>query len=218
MPVSASAYYNSMTYNLMTIASFIFGSSFHDESLVLTGPKRGLALVSNDYIETDLKIKDDQGQVRELCKGILTIRGIARRSLKKCEVESRSLATRLSTVDVTYGVLTKAVEGTIAIEVIQGDFDGRITACTTSIPNELVLYDRELYGDDGDGKGVMQLMRPVVCVSLNDMLVVAAKTRDGKSECTIRFTPIVNNSSENDEVRVGSTKMRVKVSWSIMKL
>ncbi|GJM94322.1 hypothetical protein PR202_ga10960 [Eleusine coracana subsp. coracana] len=188
-----------------------------DESLVLKGPKRGLALISNNYIETDLKIKDDLGQVREFSKGILTIRGIARRSLKRCEVESCSLATRLSTVDVTYGFLIKAVEGTIGIEVKQGDFDGRITACTTSIPNELVLYDSvEPYGAmTGDGKGVIQLVRPVVCVPLNDMLVIVARTRDGKSECTIRFTPMVN-SSENAEIRVGAIKMRVNVTWSIM--
>ncbi|TVU18352.1 hypothetical protein EJB05_34442, partial [Eragrostis curvula] len=188
-----------------------------DESLVLTGPKRGLALISNDYIETDLKIKDDQGKVREFSKGILTIRGIARRSLKQCKVESESLATRLSTVDVMYGFLIKAVEGTIGIEVIQGDFDGRITAYTTSIPNELVLYDRELYGAmTGDDNGVIQLMRPVVCVSFSkDMLVIVAKTRDGKSERTIRFTPMVN-SAEDGEIRVGAIEMRVIVTWSIM--
>lgn len=31
-----------------------------DESLILTGPKRGLALISNTHLETDLKIKQDQ--------------------------------------------------------------------------------------------------------------------------------------------------------------
>ncbi|GJM94323.1 hypothetical protein PR202_ga10961 [Eleusine coracana subsp. coracana] len=126
------------------------------ESLLLTGPKRGLTLIDNAYIETDLKIWDYQGQYRELSKGFLTIRGITGRSWKKFEVECRSLSTRLSTIDVVYGVVRNAVEATIAIEVIQGDedFDGQITAHTTSIQNRFVLYDKELYGamtgDDDD--------------------------------------------------------------------
>jgi hypothetical protein len=51
-----------------------------DESLVLTGPKRGLALISYNYIETDLKIKDHQGEDRELSKGYLMIKCASRRS------------------------------------------------------------------------------------------------------------------------------------------
>jgi hypothetical protein len=90
----------------------------------LTGPKRGLALISNNYIETDLRIKDNQGEDRRLSKGYLTIRCASRRPLEKCVVESVSLATRLSTVEAMYGFLPYAVEGTIAIEVVQGYFDG----------------------------------------------------------------------------------------------
>ncbi|GJN33692.1 hypothetical protein PR202_gb22313 [Eleusine coracana subsp. coracana] len=109
-----------------------------------------------------------------------------------------------------------AVEGTIAIEVIQGNFDGQITAHTTSTQNTLVLYDRELYSAfTSDGKGVIQLMRPVVSVSVKDMLVIVAKTRDGKSESTISFTPRVNGGEE-DVIPIGDDKMRVKVTWSIM--
>ncbi|KAG2648180.1 uncharacterized protein LOC120654288 [Panicum virgatum] len=71
-----------------------------DESLILTGPKRGLALIIENYVEIDLKIKDHQGQDKELSKGILSIRGIERRELERCELENGSLSTRLSTVDV----------------------------------------------------------------------------------------------------------------------
>jgi hypothetical protein len=124
--------------------------------LVLTGPKRGFALVSNNYIETDLRIKDNQGEDRQLSKGYLTIRCASRRPLEKCVVESVYLATRLSTVEVMYGFKPYAVEGTIAIEVIQGYFDGRMTAHTTSIPSRIVT----LYG--GNGTGVIKLMRPVM--------------------------------------------------------
>ncbi|KAF8667112.1 hypothetical protein HU200_053296 [Digitaria exilis] len=84
-----------------------------DESLILTGPKRGLVLLDANFVEADLKIKDHQGQDRELSKGIVSIRGLAGRSLEKCEVESKSLATRLSTVDITYAVVIDALEATV---------------------------------------------------------------------------------------------------------
>ncbi|GJM98509.1 hypothetical protein PR202_ga15530 [Eleusine coracana subsp. coracana] len=113
-----------------------FQSVCMDESLVLTGPKRGLALIDDVYIETDLKIKDNQGQDRELSKGVVSISGITGGSLDECNVGCVSLATRLSTVDVLYGFVANAVEGTISIEVIQGNFDGQITAHPTSTQNQ----------------------------------------------------------------------------------
>ncbi|KAL6630615.1 hypothetical protein ACP70R_028466 [Stipagrostis hirtigluma subsp. patula] len=187
-----------------------------DESLILTGPKRGLALIDDDYVEVDLKIRDPQGQDRELSKGILTIRGMAGRSLKKCEVETESLATRLSTVDVMYAVVKLAVEATIAIEVLQGEFYGKITAHTTSISNPLVLNDSELTGVmTAYGNKYIHLMRSVVSVYVMDMLIIVAKTVDGKYERTIKFTPMLNGWDE-DKITVGASKMRVKVTWSIM--
>jgi hypothetical protein len=200
-------------YNNTIIFMYIVSQ---DESLVLTGPKRGLALISYNYIETDLKIKDHQLEDRELSKGYLMIKCASRRSLEKCVVESVSLATRLSTVDVIYGFMPYAVEGTIAIEVIQGYFDGQITAHTTSIQNRIVLYDRELYGAmTSNGTGVIKLMRHVVSVSLREMLVIVAKTRDGKSKRMIEFTARFNGAEE-DVTWVGGARIRVKVTWSVI--
>ena len=72
-------------------------------------------MISENNVEIDMKIKDHQGQDKELSKGILLIRGIECRALKRCEFESGSLSTRISTVDVMYGVVKDAVEGIIAI-------------------------------------------------------------------------------------------------------
>ncbi|CAO2041243.1 unnamed protein product [Urochloa humidicola] len=185
-----------------------------DESLILTGPKRGIALVSEDYVEIDLKIKDHQGQDRELSKGFLTID--EPRNLEGRELESGCLSTRLSTVDVIYGVVENAVEGTIAIEVLQGSFNGKITAHTTSVLNSLVLYDSQVVDaiTGGDTRAI-KLMQPVVSVYVKDKLIIVAQTSDGTSERTITFTPKVNGREE-DVVTVGATKMRVKVAWSVM--
>ncbi|XP_066363547.1 uncharacterized protein [Miscanthus floridulus] len=183
-----------------------------DTPLILTGPKRGLALLDAMYVEIDLKIKGRHGQDRELSKGVLFIKGTVHRSLKKCELQSNSLSTRLSTVDVMYAVAPIAVEATIAVEVLEGHFDGKITAHTSSIKKSIVLYDSKV---PGDGHGVIQLKRPVVSVFVKDMLVIVAKTGDGESVRRIGFPPRMKGREEA-VITVGVTMMRVKVSWSIM--
>ncbi|TVU18206.1 hypothetical protein EJB05_34290 [Eragrostis curvula] len=185
------------------------------ESLILDGPKRGLVLVDDAHVEIDLKIKDPQwGSDIELSKGFVLVRSINRRL--KNVVESKSLESRLSTVEVTYAVVKDAVEATIAIEVLGGKFNGEITAYTTSIPDRLVLHDGKVAGKRGGyGKGTIQLSRSVVTVDIKDMLKISAETGDGKFERTIDFTPRVNSWDE-DVITVGATRMHVKVTWSII--
>ena len=185
--------------------------------MILTGPKRGLALCEDIYVETDLKVKDDLVQDRELSKGLISIRSASTGpSVTGYTLQTKSLATRLSTVDVTYTVVDRALEGTIAVEVLQGGFHGKITAYTTSVQDILVLYDSKeadamTVDDCGD---ILQLMRPVVSVHVEDFLIIVFHTGDGKSE-SIQFTPMVNGRDEG-QITVGATKMRVKLSWSIM--
>jgi hypothetical protein len=53
----------------------------------------------------------------------------------------------------------RVVEAAIAIEVRSGDFDGEITAYTTSIKNRFVLYDSKVAADvTCDGNGAIQVM------------------------------------------------------------
>jgi hypothetical protein len=131
-------------------------------------------------------------------------------------VETKSLATRLSTVDVTYAVVNRAIEGFIAVEVLQGGFHGKITAYTTSVQDILVLYhSKEADVMTVDDCGDIQLMRPVVSVHVEDFLIIIVQTSDdGKSE-SIQFTPLINGRDEG-QLTVGATKMRVKLAWSVM--
>ncbi|KAF8669513.1 hypothetical protein HU200_051316 [Digitaria exilis] len=120
----------------------------------------------------------------------------------------------LSTVDVICAVVIHAVEATIAVEFLQGDFYGAITAYTTSIKDRLVLYDSEVAcAMTGDDCGAIHLMRPIVSVSVKDILVIVAQSGDSKSELV--FTPRTNGEDEA-EITVGATRMRVKVAWSVM--
>ncbi|KAG0516441.1 hypothetical protein BDA96_09G003400 [Sorghum bicolor] len=186
------------------------------ESLILTGPKRGLALAGDIYVETDLKMKDDLVQDRELSKGLIIIRGTPARLFEKGYTSAtKSLATRLSTVDVYYSVVDRALEGTIAVEVVLGSFHGRITANTANMRNELVLYDsKEADAMTVDNCGDLKLLRHVVCVYVKDLLMIAAQTSDGKSE-RISFSPRINDKAEGPLV-VGGTELRVKICWSVM--
>lgn len=188
----------------------------------MTGPKRGIALISNTYIETNLKIKGHPGQEdRELSKGYVAIPGMERRVLRKCKLESCSLATRLSTVDVMYGVVKYAVEATIAIEVLDGDFCGQITACTSSIDKRLVLHDSRLAGvmitRGGNSVLAIPLLRSIVAVYVKEklLLTITADIEDGVETKCINYTPRVNGSYL-DEIYVGRALLRAKVVWSII--
>ncbi|TVU48081.1 hypothetical protein EJB05_07704, partial [Eragrostis curvula] len=148
-----------------------------DESLILTGPKRGLALIDDMYFEIDLKIKRGEG-VTELSKGLRTLMG------------------------VPHMFVQRAVEATFAVEVVQGEFFGEITAYTTSIQDRLVLHDTSKVAGvlmTHDDKRVAQLLRPVVAVCLQEKL----------TERTIEFTPGVNGGDQV-EITCGSVGILVK--------
>jgi hypothetical protein len=160
-------------------------------------------------------IKDHQGKDRELSKGVLTISGIAGRSLEKCEVDRLSLATRLSTVKVAYAFVISAVEATISIEVEEGEFCGIVTAQTTSIKNRLVLYDSQLADHmPGNGRGAIQMMRPVISVYVEDTLIIIARVHGGKG-VALKITPRISKGDEV-EFTLGTAKMRLRVAWSIL--
>ncbi|CAL4941798.1 unnamed protein product [Urochloa decumbens] len=178
-----------------------------DDVLLLAGPKRGLALIDAVYVEMDLKIKDDQGQNdKQLSKGFLTLKS-----------PPSSLWDKM-TVELMFAVVNRAVEATISIEVIKGEFYGIITACTTSIQKSLVLHDSKLAGTmtyDGTGGVQLQLLRRIVAVSLKEKLeVTAADGSDTKS--TIEFTPRASSGDEN-YITCGPIKMLVKVRWSLIE-
>ncbi|KAJ1261142.1 hypothetical protein BS78_09G005500 [Paspalum vaginatum] len=187
------------------------------EGLILTGPKRALVLSDGDYIETDLWVKDDQGHCREFSKGLLTIPGSAWQNLhgsRRRVVGTESLATRLSTVDVRYEAVQYAVEATIAVEVLQGEFRGLIVAHTSgSKKRMLTLYDSSKVADGG---GVIQLMRPALSVCVEeDELIILAKTAGGEHYKGLKFPSRVYRGDVG-VFTLGDVVIRVNVNWSIM--
>ncbi|WVZ82463.1 LOW QUALITY PROTEIN: hypothetical protein U9M48_029722 [Paspalum notatum var. saurae] len=136
-----------------------------------------------------------------------SIPGTKTQSLDKCEAEKVSLATRLSTVDVIYDVVKCAVEATVAVEVVQGEFYGVVTAHTTSSERRILLYDSKVAG--GNCYGVIQLMRPAISVYVMDKLMIIAKTTTGDCAAGLKYTPFWNGRNEG-VMNLGDTRMHVR--------
>lgn len=192
--------------------------------MILTGPKRGLALCGSLFFEINLKVKDVHGkEVKDerLSKGILDINGITRQTSNfEYGVETDTLVSMHSTLEMNFAFVRDAVEGTVEIRILEGpvDFHGKIIATTSRVPCEIVLHDSRVNdlltaGDDQ----VMQTARRVVCLSVDEMLLVTVAPEGGDelSHHTVRFASKLNGYAAENMV-CGNYKMQVKVTWSIV--
>lgn len=174
----------------------------------------------------NLKIKLDQGKVKTLTKGLLQIDGrvVTRQDIK---VRTVSHASWFSKLAVHFVPVKKAVEATIEFRVLEGDFYGKIKAHTTSMPQKMLLYHSNRGGVvTSDGGGTIQLWRPIVTVSLHDMLLLtitqvgndgAAQRPIIKKKRVIDFMPKLYDADKN-ETYCGAVKFHVKVTWSLIDL
>uniref|UniRef100_A0A8R7R522 DUF6598 domain-containing protein n=1 Tax=Triticum urartu TaxID=4572 RepID=A0A8R7R522_TRIUA len=195
-----------------------------DNSLILTGPKRGLALCGSLFFEIDLKVKDVHGrEVKDerLSKGTLVVNGITRQASNfEYGVEKNTLVSMHSTLEMNFAFVRDAVEGTVEIRILEGlvDFHGKIIATTTRVPCEIVLHDSRVNGllTAGDDQ-VMRTARRVVCLSAGEMLLVTVAPEGGDElSChTVSFASRLNGCAAENMV-CGNYKMQVKVTWSIV--
>lgn len=169
----------------------------------------------------DLNIIDEQGKKdQKLSKGLCTIDGILMGAREHSHVGCADLDSRLSNLEVKFAVVKYAVEATLEIKVLNGDFCGEITACTSSIQDRLVLHDSKAGGVICDGSGILQLWRRVVTVGLEEtlLLMIATQACDVATALaarTVVFTPDVNGATEG-EITFGAVKLLIKVNWSLI--
>ncbi|XP_051215175.1 uncharacterized protein [Lolium perenne] len=187
-----------------------------DQSLILTGPSRGLVLTDYIYIEVDLKMKLGQGKDKQLSIGLLDIDGRVAPRVPTTEVQCCTLESSLSTVEVRYALVKEATEATVEFQVLKGDFKGKITAHTTRIHDRMLLHDSRACGavTSSDGSRVIELLRRVLAVCVDEVLFISAEP-EGVDTLVKKFTPSLSGS-QSDVFDWGAVKLGVKVTWSVI--
>ncbi|KAL6840025.1 hypothetical protein ACP4OV_029835 [Aristida adscensionis] len=196
------------------------------ESLILTGPSRGLLFHTDAYVEINLKIKEDEEKNdRQFSKGLLEVDRFRIYS----NIERKTYSSWLSVVDLILAHVKNALEGTIEVKILSGpeSFYGKITAWTTDVLSPILLYDSDIdgtitVGDDSDDR-VIQLLRRVVAVSRSEMLIINLQSRsadqnDGIAQHICKFTPMMKGAVEDSSVICGPYRLRGKVVWSTFSI
>jgi hypothetical protein len=139
------------------------------------------------------------------------------------KVGRRTVPSWLSEVQLVYSYVRKALEATVEIKVLTGPevFYGKITACTTEVPDNFLMYNSDVGGvmAVGDG-GIVQLLRRVVAVSVDDVLILNINAHGHNGNIFSRlsnFTPTIKGAAV-DEFTCGLYSMRVEVIWSTLYL
>ncbi|KAM3274093.1 hypothetical protein ACQJBY_043340 [Aegilops geniculata] len=209
-------------YLLNLIDGVVVLHCMQGQHLVLTGPARAVVHEGHPsvYFEAILKVKGTTcSEDKDL--SLLISRCNIRQSPSKSLVGTRCYRSKLSTLELAYGIIVACAEATIAVEVVEGslpeEFHGQLTACTASVPHMKVLLldsgEKEAVAGDG---GKMELSRRVVSVERSGQLVVCAVlSRGGEKvlEAETSFAPLEAGRSHG-MLDVGSCKLRVTVAWS----
>ncbi|TVU36999.1 hypothetical protein EJB05_18961, partial [Eragrostis curvula] len=191
-----------------------------EDTLVLTGPSRGLVLLDNLFFKFNLKMRGDQeADDMEFSQGRMEYDN---RVVYKSMLIRDKLTTKLSTMGMTYALVNRAVEATIQIKVpeefsIELDkFYGKISAFITGTVTEVILFNSEAcgtvikIGDDG-----IKLWRHVLSVPIDGSLVLRVDTWEGDCKAKLRrsstiFTPQICGK----DVASVHGPMQIKVTWS----
>ncbi|GJM92281.1 hypothetical protein PR202_ga08734 [Eleusine coracana subsp. coracana] len=195
------------------------------DSLILTGPSRGVLFLGDVFFEIDLKIREE-GEEKDDRKFSKTFVDMNEEKIKNL-VERKTVVSWHSEMELVFAHVKKALEGTIEMKILSGpeSFIGKITAYTTDLPSddEMLLYEYDngsvagaVTVGAGTGSGytncfaVWLLSRQIRCWFF--------RIWDGSaciSPHTYSFTPLIKGA-DSDVVPCGLYKLGVKIVWSTL--
>uniref|UniRef100_A0A0E0AQH5 DUF6598 domain-containing protein n=1 Tax=Oryza glumipatula TaxID=40148 RepID=A0A0E0AQH5_9ORYZ len=184
-----------------------------EDTLTLTGPKRGLATKGSMYFEFNLKIKGDGATDKDFSKGFIEHDAVAyEKPLKTLELESF-----MSRVAFIYTPVPYAVQATLAVNFLEGlsNFTGTVNAWTTgNVENEIILYDSRVEGTETSVRndGRVTLTRNIVAVVCKHKLVLKVCVFEGGSEVAC-FKFVLGHRNEECTRKKGPYVLQVKVRW-----
>jgi hypothetical protein len=199
--------------------------------LTLEGPTRAAVLseVSDSVrFEVVLKVKSatNASEDKDLSSLATKHRTIGIIGTNPSRVINLAATSKLSKVEWAVGYLTKSVEATINIQVIDGKWPdgcrGIFSASTISLDDMKVLLlsledDKLPVNNDG----IINLSRNVVCAEIDGELKISVATNyaDGEQVSTAKhettFTPREDGRS-CDILKVRTCEMKVVVAWSLV--
>ncbi|XP_025805613.1 uncharacterized protein LOC112884443 [Panicum hallii] len=211
-------------YNCQTLTSQLR----HDSLLELTGPSRAILLWDEPVFEIDLKVKYKGSSSSEddkiLCLDFFGYNNICYKgslSYTRTEVVS----SKHSTVEVRFAHLKRSVEATIMARISKGsgNFSARLTACNTSIGEDVVLLDTRGQGVSVGKDGEVTLQRRVVVVEEKAQLVLGIKaeqlgdTAESSTMVEKKFGFYAKSSLRNEGYfHIGSSSLHILVAWSLL--
>ncbi|TVU18883.1 hypothetical protein EJB05_35001 [Eragrostis curvula] len=180
--------------------------SSQKDGLMLTGPKRGLAVSGVMYFEINLNVRCNDGTGdRILSKGVIE-HNVARYTKRTI---SQVMTSWLSTLELVCTHVPYALEATLMVTIVKGqpDFCGRITAWTTGNEyDHIILFDSEASGKAATGDGC--IVSRVLSVTLDKKLTLCFSV-GGKRTC---YT--LEHDSKMVFCNIDSYELLVEVNWT----
>jgi hypothetical protein len=184
-----------------------------DDELTLMDPSRGLIPDDNVFLEFNLKIKCDGGEVKDFSKGVTEFNSA-------CLDDEESMTVRLiswlSSVELLCSDVTHPLEASISINILKGTCDlTRVAAWTTSTQH---TYDRIILYHSGaaaSNQTTIALSRRVVVVPLDEKLVLHLVVDDDETEDLV-LTLGHSDDEQKHVCKTGCSEMEVKVAWTIV--
>ncbi|KAK1611464.1 hypothetical protein QYE76_035137 [Lolium multiflorum] len=158
----------------------------------------------------------------ECCESINYQASNGESAIRSC-VSSEKYKSKLSTLELTCGIVVKSIEATISVRIVEGlwpdGFSGQFTAFTASVSHMRVSLLK--FGDgsvpvSAAADGTLELSRRVVSVEIFGELRICASGWNGsnKVEREVSFQPLKSGRSSRP-LTVGSCEMEVTVCWSL---